>query len=190
MKSFKYMGKYESEESLYHRDHPENYVPFKEPSDMKKLAVIANGIAIGIMVVTFALYFLRLRSIEFNVLGIICSLLFAVPHEFIHGIFMAGNVFMYQNLKQGMLFVLCDGDMTKGRFVLVSLAPNIVFGFIPFILFMINPSWIFLGTLGALSIPMGAGDYINVYSALTQMPKGALTYLSGIHSYWYIKEEV
>ena len=35
----------------------------------------------------------------------------------------------------------------------------------------------------------GAADYLNVINALTQMPKGSLTYLYGMHSYWYIPEK-
>ena len=37
-----------------------------------------------------------------------------------------------------------------------------------------------------MCIGMGAGDYINVFNAATQMPKNALTYLNGFNSYWYI----
>jgi hypothetical protein len=45
-----------------------------------------------------------------------------------------------------------------------------------------------LGGLGALAIGAGAGDYFNVYNALTQMPRGARTYMCGMHSFWYIPE--
>ncbi len=43
--------------------------------------------------------------------------------------------------------------------------------------------------LGVLAIASGFGDYINIYHALTQMPKGALTYMYGFHSYWYLPEK-
>ena len=36
---------------------------------------------------------------------------------------------------------------------------------------------------------MGSGDYYNIINALTQMPRGARTYLHGFHSYWYLPEE-
>ena len=26
----------------------------------------------------------------------------------------------------------------------------------------------------------------NIYHAITQMPKGSLTFMSGMHSYWYM----
>ena len=88
----------------------------------------------------------------------------------------------------GMLFVVGIEDMSKARFVFMSLLPNLVFGWIPYILFLIHPQWMFLGVLGAISIPMGIGDYYNVYNCLTQVPKGALVYLSGMHSYWYVSD--
>ncbi len=74
--------------------------------------------------------------------------------------------------------------MTKARFVLMSLFPNLVFGFVPFVVFLCNPQWDLLGMFAALCISMGFGDYINVFNALTQMPKGAKTYLYKYSSYW------
>ena len=76
--------------------------------------------------------------------------------------------------------------MTKGRFVLMSLLPNIVLGLVPYILFFFFPQEILLAMFAAGNLAAGAGDYIHVYHALTQMPKGSLTYMSGIHSYWYM----
>ena len=87
-----------------------------------------------------------------------------------------------------MLFVVGPEDMTKARFVFMSLLPNLVFGIIPFLIFLIFPQFGFLGTLGAFATGMGAGDYYNVYNALTQMPKGARTYLYQFNSYWYEPE--
>lgn len=88
-----------------------------------------------------------------------------------------------------MLFVVGPETMSKSRFIIMSLLPNIVFGFIPYIIFLINPDYSFLGTLGFLAIGMGAGDYYNVYNAMTQMPKGARTYLYQFNSYWYVPEK-
>ena len=71
----------------------------------------------------------------------------------------------------------------------MSLLPNIVLGFIPYLIFVINPNWSLLGIVGALNITSGAGDYMNVFNAITQMPKGSRTYLYKFNSYWYIPEE-
>ena len=90
---------------------------------------------------------------------------------------------------EGILFVVGDEDMSKFRFIFMSLLPTIVFGFIPYALFIANPEWVVFGALGAMCISMGSGDFINVFNALTQMPKGARTYLYKFNSYWYIPEK-
>ena len=81
-------------------------------------------------------------------------------------------------------------DMSKSHFYCdePDAEPDI-HGFVPFLLYLIFPQLGFLGILGATSIPMGIGDYYNIINALTQMPKGARTYLHGFHSYWYLPEE-
>ena len=68
----------------------------------------------------------------------------------------------------------------------MSLLPSIVFGLLPFTAAMINPSLVYLGVFGSLSISMGAGDFYNVFNAITQMPKGARTYLYKFNSFWYM----
>ena len=40
-----------------------------------------------------------------------------------------------------------------------------------------------------LSLTTAAGDFMNVHSAIIQMPKGAKTYLHGMNSYWYMPED-
>lgn len=84
-----------------------------------------------------------------------------------------------------MLFVVGTEDMSKARFCFMSLLPNIVFAFIPFVIYMINPSLTFFGSLSVFSISAGVGDYLNIFNALTQVPKGSRIYLSGMHTYWY-----
>ena len=80
-------------------------------------------------------------------------------------------------------------DMSKKRFVFMSLLPNIIFGFVPFVIFLCFPQLTVLGAVGFVSIPMGIGDYTNVFNALTQMPEGAKTYLNGFNSYWYMPDQ-
>lgn len=194
MRSFKYMGKYQNEESLPVREHPEGYVPFKEPESMKKLAILANLLALVITALTGYLFVARILrcgnvdkdsvAVQFMI-GTWASMLLLIPHEFLHGLAMKGDVQMYQNLKQGLLFVVSTDDMSKGQFIFMSMLPNLAFGFVPFIVFLIFPQFVVLGALGALSIGAGAGDYINVYNAATQVPNGAKVYMSGMHSYWH-----
>ena len=110
------------------------------------------------------------------------------PHEIIHALCFRGDVYMYTNFGEGMLFVVGPEVMTKTRFIVMSLMPSIVLGLLPFIVGMIFPKLIILAVFGAVSASSGAGDFYNVYNAITQMPRGALTYLYGFNSYWYMPE--
>jgi len=189
MTKFHFAGRYNGDpESLITEPHKPDYVPFKEAQDMNKLSLIMNGIAIVIAVFTVAVYFIVGRQ-PLNIIGTILSLVAMVPHEFLHAICFKEDVYMYENLRKGMLFVVGPGTFTKAEFVFMSMLPNLVFGFIPFLIFLIDPSQTILGTLGAISIPAGAGDYYNVFNAVTQMPKGAKTYMHGMNSFWYMPKK-
>lgn len=190
-----YKGKYHSEADLPVRFHPEGSVPFREPNDMRKLAVLLNAVSLPLFIAVGLGFVLRvLPYIGQNLypvsIGIFLSLLMLFPHELLHALCFKGEVELWTNLRMGMLFVVGTEDMTKARFVFLSLLPNLVFGWIPYILFLIHPQWVVLGALGAMGIPMGVGDYYNVYNCLTQVPKGGIVYMSGMHSYWYLPKEV
>lgn len=182
-----YKGKFSGNpDDLPHGEHKEGAVKFKECDDPKRLGILANGIAFVIMVVFMVLYFLRAGIRNFSFFGYILAMLSVFPHELLHAVCFRNEVYLYTNWKQGMLFVVGPECMSKARYVFMSLLPNLVFGFVPFLLFWFYPQLSFLGSMGALTIGMGAGDYYNVYNALTQMPKGAKTYLYKFNSYWYI----
>ncbi len=186
MTKLHFAGRYNGDpESLITHDHEPGNVPFKEAETMDKLSLVMNGLALVIAIVTFGIYFIVGHQ-PLNVIGAILSILVMVPHEFLHGICFEGDVYMYENLKKGMLFVTGPSTFSKAGFIFMCMLPNIVFGFIPFIIFLMDHSQTMLGTLGAFSIAAGAGDYYNVFNALTQMPTGSRTYLHGTRSYWYM----
>lgn len=188
-----YEGKYNGDEnSLPNRPHRPNAVRFKEFDNMKTFAVVINIIALILTVILMAFAALRAGYKAFNLggmLGCIASLVTLFPHEFLHAICFKEDAHVYTNFKQGMLFVFGAEDMSKGRFIFMSLLPNLVFGFIPYLIFMIFPSVTFFGMLGALAIGMGSGDYMNVFNAIRQVPKNAKIYMYGFHSYWYMPTE-
>ena len=187
--TFHYMGRYSMDPNdLPCQEHEPDAVPFKEPKDTKTLGIIANLISFGIAALMIALLFIRGGFTAWNFFGCVLAIVAAFPHEFLHALCFREDVYMYTNLRHGMLFVVGPERMSKGRFIFMSLCPNIVFGFIPFILFLIWPQLGLLGTFGAVSIAMGAGDYLNVFNALTQMPRGAYTYLHGFSSFWYMPD--
>lgn len=188
-----YKGKYNLDpDSLPHGEHQPNAVPFKEAQDTKTLGIIANVLCIILMILLAVPAFFRCwKHIDgFGLwLGCMVSLLTLFPHEILHAVCFKENVYLYTNLKQGMAFVVGPETMSKGRFILMSLLPNLIFGVIPYIIGMLFPEQSFFLSLGILCIGMGAGDYYNVFHALTQMPKGARTYLYKFNSFWYMPDK-
>lgn len=185
-----YKGKYDlNPESLPHGEHRPGCVKFREAESTKALAVIGNGLCIVLIILLAIPVILRSRqyySLLPVMLGCLLPMAALFPHEILHALCFRGDVYLYTNWKQGMLFVTGPETMSKTRFVFMSLCPNIVFGFIPYIIGLLFPRLIFFAVFGAICVGMGAGDYYNCYNALTQMPKGARTYLYGFNSYWYM----
>lgn len=192
-----YKGKFSGNvEDIPHGAHRPGAVPFREFDDPKKLSVAANIAAIVITLLAIAGYVLRSLAwggVTFRVttslgfmVGAVLSLVALIPHEFLHAVCFKKEVYLYTYLEKGMLFVVGPEDMSRARFVFMSLLPNLVFGAIPYAAAMVWPSLTVLGALGAVSLGAGAGDYYNVKNALTQMPRGARTYLYGFNSWWYL----
>ena len=187
-----YAGKYDlNPDSLPYEEHMPGAVAFKEAKDSKQLAIVANVIAVIVFLIFFAIAMFRYgqylmeESFGFFYVSIL-FLLILFPHEILHAICFKKDVYMYTNLSQGMLFVIGTETMSKARFVFMALLPNIIFGLIPFIVGMIFPEMVFFTMFGCIALSSGAGDYYNVFNALTQMPKGARTYMHKFNSYWYI----
>lgn len=192
---FHYAKKFDGDESkLPQREHPEGAVPYREPS-VQKLAVIANAGAVVVMFACGVPFILRAlpvlsadprMSVTKIYIGMIASLLVVLPHELLHGICFKEDVYLYTYLKKGMVFVVGPEDMTRGRFIFMSLLPNVVFGLVPYLIGLACPQLVGLGFFGVMCLGEGFGDYINVFNTLTQVPRGALVYLCGFHSFWYL----
>lgn len=186
----RYKGNYDGNpDTLPYGEHQPNAVPFREAKDTKTLALIANIGCIVILLLLAVPAFIRCKEYVEPLplmLGCMASILILFPHEILHAVCFKEEVYLYTNWKQGMLFVVGPETMSKSRFILMSLLPNIVFGFVPYGIGMLFPQFPFFLAFGTLSIGMGAGDYYNVWNALTQMPKGARTYLYQFHSFWYM----
>ncbi|MCI9256964.1 DUF3267 domain-containing protein [Acutalibacter sp.] len=186
-----YHGKYNQDPaSIPHGEHRPGAVPFREFQSAKSLAIAAN--LASFFIVALLLVPAVFRTPFYGrgpqlILGFTTPLAALVPHELLHALCFKGDVYFYTNLSQGMLFVAGPEDMSKSRFVFMSLLPNLVFGFVPYLLGMLF-GVPFLLAFGALSAGMGAADYFNAFNALTQMPKGARTYLYQFNSFWYLPE--
>ena len=187
-----YGGKYKSEDDLKRKgiEH-ENAIPFREP-DQTVFAVIANaGCVLFIILLIAGIWFLaepdlKTLAIQMGIAAFI-SMALLIPHEVLHALCFKKDVYLYYNPSTMLVFVYGAESMSKSRFIFMSLLPNIVFGFLPYLMFIVHPEWVLCGLVGAFCIGMGFGDYINAMNAAAQMPKGARTYLYGFHSFWYME---
>lgn len=184
-----YMGKYNLDpDSLPHGEHKPGAVKFREAGDTAELSRIVSKYSLILLAVLMTVLLYRYRSIpsEQWLIGFVLFLASLFPHELLHALCFRGDVYLYTNLLQGMLFVVGTEDMSKGRFVFMSLLPNIIFGLAPFVVAMALPDLGWLGVFGVVSLTAGAGDFYNIKNALTQMPKHARCYLYKYNSYWYM----
>lgn len=185
-----YMGKYNREpESLPHGEHIWGAVAFKEPKDPKALGRVGSVISFTLIIPLLVILALRCEGhIGYYYLLTACvlGLILIVPHEILHAICFKKDVYLYTDLKHGIVFVTGTEVMSKGRYIFMSLLPNAVLGLIPYVIALIIPNLALLGLVGAFLISMGSCDYINAFNALAQMPKGSKTYLYGFNFYWFV----
>lgn len=183
---FHYMGRFNGDPtSLPSREHEEGCVQFKEPVQKIRM-VIMNVIAVLIMLplILWVLYSSPAMPTPVACLTFLALIVSIIPHEILHGICFKGDAYIYTYLRKGACFVTGPELFSKSRYVFTLFLPNIVLGFIPFMIWLIFPNLSFLGWFGAAGIGMGAGDYMNIFNCLTQAPKGAKIYIKNMNSFW------
>lgn len=123
--------------------------------------------------------------------------IFVPLHEYIHAIFLPRHsdkdIWIYQ--MQAAL-VYCNAPMSRMRFIIMSAAPATILGFIPYaawLLFAQVPSvmtsiyWMLLSWSMVFG---GIGDFYNVSNVWNQVPKGAMVFNYGMHTYWIEKKDI
>lgn len=196
---FVWRGKFKGFDQLPKADLPERAIKFKEPDSPEKLNVVAGFYAIPVLILIIIGILLKnqLYSSGFrfptNITGVLLSFLTILPHEFLHGICFPKSavVEVYYSLKHMMAFVVSTAPTSKARFIFLSAFPSLVFGVIPFLIWLFLPTKYtelnaILFSFSSMNLLFGCGDYMNIHHAATQMPKGSITQLSGFNSYWYI----
>ena len=182
-----YKGKYNGDpETIPHHDPMPNAKRFDEISDVRKFGIIMNGLAIIVAAFMFLMMTMISGIKSFDINGSILAMLSLLPHELFHACCFKKEVYLYADLKSGLLFVTGPETMSKARAIIMNLLPNIIFGFLPFTLYLINHHFTLLGSMSVFTIGMGLGDYYNVINIIKQMPKGARTYMYKTASYWYL----
>ena len=185
----KYGGIVEEFESAKSVKNATKYKEAENLDEMGKLILIPSNVIQNVLLLIVILivgFDNIVNTLIVFILAFIVSLLTMIPHELLHAICYRKKVYLYTNLKQLMLFIVGEDHLSKWGFIFMSMLPNVLFGFIPFILFLINNNLLFLGFLGSMCISYGTGDYYNVWNTLTQVPNGAKVFAKGHNSYWYV----
>jgi len=199
-----YRGEYRSEDQLPKGNLPQNAIRFDEPETAEALVrraawfCVPAGAFIALVVAVSALFsgFVKINpaSPAFFA-GMALFLLALLPHELLHAVCFGkdAEVELYISIKNMMLFVVCAKPISKRRFIFMSLLPNVVLGALPLLVWAALPyDGVFSNLLFSFSVMAilgGVGDYLNVFNALRQMPKGSMQQLSGFHSYWFLPEK-
>lgn len=192
-----YRGIYKNKEQLPKSVLPENAKMFKEPKSMTVALLVSTLFVIpalfGVLLFMIGSFLIHGDfTLDTTWVGLGLVLLSLIPHELLHAICFGkdAQVDLYIAPKQLALFVVCTRPITKARFIFLSLFPSLLFGWLVLAVWMILPyNAAYSGhlfTFSFLSILAGAGDYMNVFNAITQMPKGSMQQLSGFNSYWFM----
>lgn len=195
-----YKGNFKGEEYLTKADLPSNSVKFIEPETAEELSktsmifLIPCAILIGIIVFMSINHHNQFNyDNKYFFLSLLLSFATILPHEILHEICFGkdAEVELYVSLKNMMAFVVSTKPISKRRFIFLSLLPNIVFGWIPLLIWAFMPYNAVVSNIllpfSIICISFGVGDYLNVWNAMRQMPKNSMQVLSGFNSYWYIE---
>ena len=123
---------------------------------------------------------------------VLLAWLLTYVHEFIHALFFPWDAEkqIWKYPEKGAFFIYCSAPVSRWHFVVLSLAPGVLLGVVPYLLWL----WVagrlpILASIGmaflSIFLTMGAmGDVANVYNCLTQVPRGAQVFGYGLHTYW------
>lgn len=179
MLSIRFMGKYRSEEQL------------------------TEDSILPVLIPVILLTLIRLKPLEGHLtfdrktaciagLAVVCYFLLKTAHEYIHALcYPLGaqkTIWMYG--RNGVLFCYCNAPVSKLRFIVISLAPMVILGIIPFIVWMFAAGSLSIAVNIAvvfmiwIMIFFAMGDAANVYNTIRQVSKDAAVIHYGMHSYW------
>lgn len=197
MLNIKFKGKFRDESQLKEGELPVEAIKFNEPDSITKAFLLGGLVSLPVLVASTILLLGKIN--EFGrlppshiILNMVISFGLMYVHEWIHALSLPKGMEkqIWTKHEEGALFVHFNQPISKKRFIWVCLAPNLMLGFIPFIVFM-SGAFDFNGNLavsvGFISWTMilgGIGDYLNIYNALRQVPQGAQVQNYGMHSYW------
>lgn len=199
-----YKGKFEDEKQLIDGEQlDENAVQYNEGKNINDLFEQGFVLIMPIMIVVMLATIVRLnglngsfklnpRTILIISIGIIVYFFLKLVHECIHAILYPrkSKKTIWKYGSNGAFFTYCSAQVSKTRFIIISLAPMVVLGIIPFII------WLFVAdkidftasvvyvVLTWIMILFTMGDVANVFNTIKQVPKKGKVFTYGMHSYW------
>ena len=101
---------------------------------------------------------------------------------------------IWKDKKDGAYFVYCEEPVSKSRFIIMCLAPMVILGIIPFVIWLLLPK--FLPMPYYLTLPiifwfmtiMAMGDVANIYHVVKEVPNKTKVFNYGFLRSFYIKK--
>lgn len=195
--TLKFRGVYRSKTQLSPANLPNSAVQYKEADDLASLSLqaliiqVPCLIVLGISVVLATLVNGEPPSndaVQFFVLGCFVGFLLSVVQTLVQAMAYPRKAEMelWASISWAALFIYSTTPVSKRRFVFISLLPVSVLGFLPLLLWaFLWPTYSALLGIAFFGITSNAGNLVNVFHTLRQVPRGSMTVGSGFHSYWY-----
>lgn len=209
MFNIKYKGNYKDDKDLIKRKSiPKNAVEYGIVSDLKKELGRGFLIILPLLIIMLILIILKVKNIDFHLkmdihfiisflIVIVSVYLLTIVHEYIHALFypIKCNKEIWKSKEQGAYFVYCEEEISKGRFIIMCLAPMFILGIIPFIIWYIIPTFIPMPYNISVSIIfwlmtiVAMGDVSNVYYVIKEVPKKSKVFNHGLLKSFYINRD-
>lgn len=205
MQNIRFRGFFENEEQLKTVSIPSTGVRFDEPEDINTLMKNGFFMSLPIIFSSFIIagqtlfdvivnYRCEKNDIVFSIIfSSIIVMLYQFVHEIIHALLFPSKALKEIYVSKDLMscFVYCTAPVSKLRFIIIAIAPNMVLGVFPLFIAVLCRSMLLpivsfvLIITGFFSIVTGIGDYCNIFNAVCQVPENGYVFNSGLHSYWY-----
>ena len=185
-----FKGPYTIDDRLPHEEIKKhnNAIKFKEFEDTKGFLWKINLVSFLLLAITMGTFHALAGITKISLSGVLMIFISMIPHEFIHALFFKKRAYLY--LHKCALIITGTEPMSKWRYIAMTTTPSLIFGFIPFILFILNPELTILGTFGAIALPMCLGDFYNAYNCYTQVPAAGACFMSKQNTYWFVPSSI
>ncbi len=210
MLNITYMGKFENEKQLIGNDKlPIKAIQFKEGKEINDLFNLGFTLELPIIIPIIIITIIRIQNIEGHIslnfktfciiaIAILMNYILKFVHEYIHACLYPAKSkkTIWKYTSNGAYFIYCNTRISKIRFIVISLAPMIILGIIPFILWLfiadkidliISLVYVFLTWI---MIFFAMGDLANIYNTIKQVPQNAKVFNYGLHSYWCLENNI